>query len=242
MSDQVGELERKFNDLESKINLLVEQLDQKENQINRQLDKVEDFTKARWILVETQHKTQQYFKERVETLVTLAIKSVFKDREFGFELVFNEERKDRMEIQPVIYEMIDGVKEVYDEPEYDVGGGINDVISFAFRIALWSLENPRSRNVIILDEPMKNMGALISLGGKIFQEIAHRLGFQLIIITHDDELISIADRAYKIVHDRVESRAELVIGKTKGDGPWDEAATESGSETKKTKTAKKRKV
>lgn len=77
---------------------------------------------------------------------------------------------------------------------------------------MWSLENPKSRGVIILDEPMKNMGDLIVLGGEMLREIAHKLGLQLIIITHEKELIDIADKAYHVKHDGYSSHVKEIQG------------------------------
>jgi len=208
MADRINQILDNFNRCKERVDLLTSQLDQKDERINSLTLITEDLAKARWAITEVQRLTQIRFKERVESLVTMAIRSVFSKRDYGFELVF-EEKRNQMEVKPIIFEMVDGVKHIYDNIEDDFGGGIIDVISIAMRIVLWSLEKPRSRNVIILDEPGKNLGSLITLFGSMLQEISHKLGFQIIIITHDDELKDIADRAYLITHDKVESHAEL---------------------------------
>ncbi|MDD4931828.1 MAG: hypothetical protein PHG66_06835 [Candidatus Colwellbacteria bacterium] len=192
-----------------KIESLTDDLLRKEDLIDEGKKNLENLMKARWTVTEVQRLTQERFKHRVETLVTMVIRSIFEDREFGFELAF-EEKRNQMEVKPIVYEMIDGQKHVYENPEDDYGGGLVDVISFALRIVMWSLENPKSRNVIILDEPMKNMGSLILLGGQMLSEIAHKLGLQLIIITHDQELIDIADRSYHVTHDKYQSHVKLI--------------------------------
>jgi len=43
---------------------------------------------------------------------------------------------------------------------------------------------------------MKNMGDLVSLGGKMLKEISKKLGIQLIVITHDQELMEFGDTSY----------------------------------------------
>jgi DNA repair exonuclease SbcCD ATPase subunit len=154
---------------------------------------LEDYTKAKWALTEAVRITQERFKNRVESLVTLAIQSVF-DRLFKFRLDFLHER-GRFSCKPVI---IEGSNEY--EAKDDMGGSIVDLISFAFRVVLWSLENPRSRPFFVLDEPMKWLGSGEELlrGGKIIREISHRLGFQILIVTHLEPLAEIADTAWQV--------------------------------------------
>jgi hypothetical protein len=177
--------------------------------------------KARWVLTEVSQQTQRRFQDKVERLLTMAIQTVF-DRPFEFKLEF-ERKRNKMECKPTI---IEGDR-IYDDPEYDLGGGVLDIISFAFRIVLWSLQNPRSRNVIILDEPMKNMGKLISLGGQVLREISHSLNLQLIIVTHDDELIDIGDRVFQVTHDGIKSHIKCIKGDVEHDTIGDSRQTGS---------------
>lgn len=211
MSEKIVPILEAYQKGKNKIEHLTADFDEKEETIEILKQTIETLTKARWTITEVQRLTQERFKHRVESLVTMAIKSVFEGRDFGFELVF-EEKRNQMEIRPVVYEMIDGVRQDLDDPEFDFGGGLVDVISFAWRIVMWSLENPKSRGVIILDEPMKNMGDLIVLGGEMLKEIAHKLGLQLIIITHEKELIDIADKAYHVKHDGYSSHVKEIQG------------------------------
>jgi len=150
---------------------------------------VENLVKARYILSEVARLTQENFQAKVEGLITMAIRSVF-DRDFHFKLQL-ERKRNKLECRPVIIE-----DEHEYSPEKDMGGGLVDVISFAWRIVLWAMEVPRSRNTIVLDEPMKNMGDLVSLGGKMLKEISKKLGIQLIVITHDQELMEFGDTSY----------------------------------------------
>jgi DNA repair exonuclease SbcCD ATPase subunit len=199
---------QRFNKLSGRVESLQNDIESKETQINEKLALVDDLAKAQWILTEVQQKTQERFKEKIEGLVTMAIKSVY-DRPFGFELVF-ERKRDKMEIRPLIYEIVNGQKEYYDDPEGELGGGIVDICSFALRIVLWTIEKPRSRNVFILDEPGKNLGQLISLFGQMLKEVSHKLHVQLIVITHDEELIDQADKSWRVTHDGRESHVELI--------------------------------
>lgn len=205
----VEEIYREFSEIKGKEKTLRESLDNKLDSIVSLKQFTTDQTEARWILTEVNQLTQLKFKSKVESLITMAIQNVF-NRPFQFCLEF-ERKRNKMECRPVIKEMVKGQLREFD-PEEDMGGGIIDIISFAFRIVLWSLENPSSRNLILLDEPMKNMGKLITLGGQILKEISHKLNFQVIIVTHEDELIDIADRAYLVSHDGNKSTVVLHKG------------------------------
>jgi len=221
MNQEVQECIDRFQKIKNDYEFLCNSLSEKEKEIEEKTLLRDNLVKARWVVNEVAKLTQERFKERVETLVTMAIQSVF-DRSFGFELVF-EQKRNKMECRPVIYEMVGERKVPYEDPQDDVGGSLIDIISFALRIVLWSLEKPHSRNVIILDEPMKNMGRLVSLGGKVLKEVSQKLDFQLIIITHDQELGDIADRIFTVTHngvfsevnssEKVPKRAHLVTRK-----------------------------
>lgn len=201
MSAQVQEYVDQFREVENKFKFLTESLTEKKDLIKEETVYRDNLVKAKWVVSEVAKLTQEKFKERVESLVTMAIQSVF-ERPYGFELIF-EQKRNKMECRPVIYEIVNGRKVYYDDPEEDVGGSLIDIISFALRIVLWSLEKPSSRNVIILDEPMKNMGRLIGLGGRVLREVSQKLAFQLIIMTHEQELGEIADKIFSVSHNGV---------------------------------------
>jgi len=162
--------------------------------------------KARWVLSEVARITQERFTGYVENLVTLAIQSVF-DRPLKL-LVKFEIKRNNSECLLLVQ---DGDKEPY-VPKDEMGGGLLDVISFALRVVLWSLEQPRSRNVLLLDEPMKFVGhgEMQQKAGDMLRDISHRLGIQLIILTHEPELMAIADRSWNVVHDGTMSHVSQV--------------------------------
>ena len=169
---------------------------------------VEKYTKARWILAEIAKETQKNFQVKVESLVTSAIRAVFEERPFQFKLIF-EQKRNKFECKPIV---VEGENEY--EPKDELGGGIIDLISFAFRVVLWHLENPKSRNVFVLDEPMKFVGKgdLLMRAGRMIKEISHRLGFQIIMVTHEPELAEIADKAWSVEHDGTKSNLRLIVG------------------------------
>ena len=105
----------------------------------------DDAIKARWVMTEVARITQEKFKDRIETLVTMAIQAVF-DRPFYF-IVNSTINRNKTECQLLVKEGIDAEPFV---PKDEMGGGLLDVISLALRVVLWSMERPRSNNVFLL--------------------------------------------------------------------------------------------
>jgi DNA repair exonuclease SbcCD ATPase subunit len=204
----INQILSRYNELSGRIKFLQKDLDNKKSQFDSKLDLIDNLNKAQWTITEVQKITQEKFKNKIDSLVTMAIKSVY-NRPFGFELIF-ERKRDKMECRPIIYEIVNRVKEYYDDAEDELGGGIVDICSFALRVVLWTMEKPRSRNIFILDEPGKNLGQLIPLFGQMLREVSHSLNFQLLIITHDDALIEQADKAWEVIHDGRESHVTQI--------------------------------
>jgi DNA repair exonuclease SbcCD ATPase subunit len=203
----IESIQERFNTLKAERQLLERQAEEKKTKLQELVRKEELLIKARWVITQVSQVTQQAFKERVESLVTLAIHSVF-DRPYQFVMNF-EQQRNKVVCVPMVKE-----GEIELIPKDEMGGGIIDVISFAFRVILWSLQNPRSRNVFILDEPMKwvGKGERLQRAGQMFHQLSHRLGFQLIIASHEPELAEIADRAFQVTHDGQSSTVTLIGG------------------------------
>lgn len=83
------------------------------------------------------------------------------------------------------------------------GGGTIDVASFSLQVGSWSLKKPRSRNVLLMDEPAKWVQRdKVPLFGQMITEISREMEMQFIIISHIPELIDCADRIIWIKGER----------------------------------------
>jgi DNA repair exonuclease SbcCD ATPase subunit len=84
-------------------------------------------------------------------------------------------------------------------PKDSASGGERDLISFALRLVSWSLQKPKSRNVMLLDEVFKNLSVEYQdNAGEMLKEISSKLGVQIIMITHKEKLIEHADKVFNI--------------------------------------------
>ena len=147
---------------------------------------------AREIIREVGLKTQQQLQYQISDITTLALQAVFDDPyELQVEFV---QRRNKTECD--IFFVRDGIQ---IDPLTASGGGVVDVASFALRVASWSMQMPRSRSVIILDEPMRFLSKdLQERASMMIKELSDKLGIQFIIITHEEALTTHADKVFEV--------------------------------------------
>lgn len=132
--------------------------------------------------------TQSELEYHISELCTLALAAVFEDP-YKLEVEFVQ-RRGRTETD---LWFVRGDSKI--DPMSASGGGAVDVASFALRVSLWSLARPRTRNVLILDEPLSWLkgGDLPEKGMLMIKEISERLGLQVIMISHIPEQVQGSD-------------------------------------------------
>jgi len=147
---------------------------------------------AREIIREVGMKTQEQLQFHISDIVSMALDAVFSDPyEMKVEFV---QRRNKTECD---LSFVRGDMEI--DPLTASGVGAVDVAAFALRIASWSMMKPRTRNVIILDEPMRFLSVNFQdLASQMIKELSDKLGIQFIIITHEETLTTHADRVFKV--------------------------------------------
>ena len=137
-------------------------------------------------------ETQKQLQYHISDIASLALESIFEN---PYKLIL-EFLKRRNKIECDILFERDEIR--YDEPLENSGGGTIDVATYALRIASWSMERPQTRNIIILDEPLKNVSAEYQeLASEMLKEVADKLNIQFIIVTHNTILTTYADRVFE---------------------------------------------
>lgn len=152
---------------------------------------------AQLILQEAAKMTQENLQYRISTLVTLAMEAVFDDP-YKVQLEFEPMRGKT--VANLFFEK-DGNAVL---PCDASGGGAVDVGSLGLMFSLWTLQVPKTRNLFVLDEPLKWLkgGDLPAKGAKMLSQISHRLGLQILMVSHSPELIEHADRVFKVIKTR----------------------------------------
>ena len=150
-------------------------------------------------------KTQQELEFQISEIVTLALAAIpFKEPySMGVEFV---ERRGKIECDLTF------VRDGYEmDPLDSTGGGACDIAAFALRVASWSMQRPRTRAVLLLDEPFKNLSAdLMPYAGEMMKEMSEKLNLQIIMVTHEEGLKEAADKMFDVsIKNRVSTVKEV---------------------------------
>jgi DNA repair exonuclease SbcCD ATPase subunit len=150
----------------------------------------QDALEARAVLTEVAQATQKNIEDSLASLVTMALQAVFPYKlkcvvEFG-------QKRNKSECEIWVEQEGEKMK-----PMDATGGGVVDVMSFAFRVAFWALK--KTRPVLILDEPMKFLSRDYQpKAAEMIKMISEKLGVQFVMITHIPELAETADNVITI--------------------------------------------
>lgn len=152
--------------------------------------------RAREFIREVGLKTQQQLQYHISDITSLALESVFNN---PYSLIAEfVQRRNKTECD--LYFEREGDKV---DPLSASGGGAVDVASFALRVASWSMEHPKSRNVMILDEPFKHLkGEEANLQVlEMVRELSRKLNMQIIMISDErisrEDIIANADKVFE---------------------------------------------
>jgi DNA repair exonuclease SbcCD ATPase subunit len=163
---------------------------------------------AREIIRTVGQKTQEQLQYHISDITTLAMEAVFKKSAIHDKA--GKEISPKIDAYQIAIEFVprrnktecdilfirDGQK---IDPISASGGGTVDMASFALRVAMWSMSRPHSRNVIILDEPLRFLSAdNQEKASAMIKELSQKLGLQFIIVTHEQVLTKYADRIFEV--------------------------------------------
>jgi DNA repair exonuclease SbcCD ATPase subunit len=177
----------------------------KKEQIEKELSKNEkeklslvrrqrNIQEAQIVIQTVAKQTQEELSNQISSIVTLALNSIFYvTYEFGIDY---DPKRGKTEAN--LYFKKNGNKV---DPIDDSGGGVVDVAAFALRIALWYLSRPRPSNTIILDEPLKFLDRKLQpKASLLLKTLSEKLGIQFIIVSHDEGIISAADKIFEVTN------------------------------------------
>ena len=171
---------------------------------SNQLDS-EHHAKAGVTLTAVGLRMQEQIAIHIGDLVSLALSSVFEQ---PYELILNFDIGRGKPECKIALRDIEG-NEI--SPLLAAGGGVSDVLSLALRLACWSIRNPKTRGIFVLDEPFTRLSSdLIPEAGHMVKSLTKELGIQVIMVTHEAGLIDVADKTFNISKPRQKSK--LVTG------------------------------
>jgi DNA repair exonuclease SbcCD ATPase subunit len=145
--------------------------------------------KTKAVLIKVGEETQKEVKKYIEDTVTFALQTVFGN-EYHFVVDFRYDKRDQSEVNFFLSKN----GKLYEPRKDTTSGGAVDICAFSLRMILYSLEEPDPVPILILDEPFKNVSkGYIPLVSEMVKELSKLLKLQLIISTHTDEIIELAD-------------------------------------------------
>jgi DNA repair exonuclease SbcCD ATPase subunit len=189
---ELTQIRRRLEQEKGSFSMLRKKLHVFNDEISELEKKKQDIELARVLIREVGFKTQEQLQYHISDITSLALSAVFED---PYELkVSFVQRRDKMECDLTFTRA--GVEL---DPLNSSGYGAVDVASLALRVASWSMQRPRRRNTIILDEPLKYLSEDMQVfAGKMIKELSDKLGIQFIIVTHEPLLADFADRTFLV--------------------------------------------
>ncbi len=171
---------------------IVQGIEQTEQDIADKKRELRRYEQAKEIIRTVGMKTQQQLQYHISGTTSLALEAVFDD---PYELIVEfVQRRNKTECDLLFSRGDDRV-----DPLSASGGGAVDIAAFALRVASWSMQKPRSRAVLILDEPFRFLSAnLLPKASLMLKEISKKLNLQIIMVTHSEELIEDADKVFGV--------------------------------------------
>lgn len=176
----------------TKYSMLCENQAQQKKNFDKFVTEIEALTDARTVVNNVMIATQISISSFIEEVVSLALKTVFGN-EYGFKVQY-EIKRGKSEANLFVLkgdEMLNA--------EDSCGGGILDVCAFALRTALYALADPKPEPVLVFDEPFRFVSKDLSEScARMVKEVSDLLGVQILMVSHNQDLIESADKAFRV--------------------------------------------
>lgn len=185
-----------------KYEFIQNEIDKLKNSIKSLDDRNNDLNKAIASLSVISNNKRNKAKEHFEKIVTNALQFITQDDTYEF-VIKELPNRQKPSYEFYIKSVIDG-NEVLRKPEDSSGGGFIDIISTALKYAYLEIFNdPKTTcSTLIYDEPGKMISKDMSVK---FAEYIKFLGKtynkQTIMISHNENLINVADKVFNIQKD-----------------------------------------
>jgi len=171
---------------------LKSRLSECENSLVRCKDRLSVLSEAQEIVNAVTVLTLQEVKVFVEEAVSLCLAVVY-GQEYRFQIDYQVKRGRS---EAAVYIVKSGEKL---DPRSEVGGGVVDVASIGLRLVIWMLMVPRSDPLFVFDEPFRFVSRdLTHKVVDLLKEICNTFGAQVLMVSHNDELIEEADKTIQV--------------------------------------------
>ena len=201
----IQDIRRKLEQKKGQQRQIANDLADSQGAINNLEKEISFSEKAQAIIIAVARSTQEELEYRITEPVSLALSAIY-DNPYKMVAKFDVTGRGTTECRLGFERNGNAIK-----PLEASGGGPIDIASFALRVSSWSLAQPRSRPILILDEPFKWISrAKMMLAGQMLRETSAQLGLQIIMVTHIPELIECADKIFQTTINKGVSIVETI--------------------------------
>ena len=196
LSNEINKLREYISKEEGKKEKLIEQHSISKMKLDKTQLELELLEKVIIIFQKTSEFSREQAKRQIETLVTRCLQFVFESNiEFIIEL---DELRNKANAEFYVINEIDDII-IKTKPELSRGGGVVDIVSLALRIAFLQIHKPPIEGPLILDEPAKHVSEdYIYNVGDFLRQTSDMFDRQVIMVTHNQHLAAISNRAYRV--------------------------------------------
>ncbi len=151
---------------------------------------------AKALLQKVAKQTQDQLRYHITELGSMALEAVFGN---GTKLDLEFQEKAGKTVAALQFKDAEGRP---TDPLSQDSGGAADIAALALRCSLWSMQRPRTRAVMVLDEPLKNINdpsrEMQRRAAEMIKQVSERLGVQFLVVTMLPELEDAADKVIRL--------------------------------------------
>lgn len=171
----------KIAEIKSRLDHLEQAVSDERDALKAAENLLKDTQAAQEVLQRIAQAVQQKAHERIASVVSSCLKSVFDDP-YEFHIDF-ERKRGRTEANLRFTR-----RNLDVDPMTASGGGVVDVAAFALRVACLMMHRPRLSKLLVLDEPFRFVSAQYQPQIRVMlEELADDLDLQIVMVTHNPE-------------------------------------------------------
>jgi len=199
MKPEINQLETQLNTLNASLNeakgkwsILTDQITRSEKKLEEFNHNKELYKKSVELLTVVEQGSKTAVIEGFETIVNFALSYILANDEYKLKVDCDR----RGSLQTIDFNILTPGNEEPHKP----GGFVTSILSLALRTALIEITKPKIEGFFILDEPFSAVDIFGNLGraAQFLKKINNKIKRQMIVSSHHQEFIDIADKAIKI--------------------------------------------
>jgi len=161
--------------------------------VEKQKELIKNLEQAVQVLTDVLSITQQEIIQYIENVVTTALQYIYGE-DYSFKIDYQLKR-GQPEVE--LYVLKGNLR--YDF-QYSCGVGVLNIVSFGLRCACWSLIEPPTRPLMVVDEPFSSISGKDQLekAELMVKKLSDMLGIQIVLVSGKYPITNYADRLFLV--------------------------------------------